>query len=93
LVPRFGGRDPLRLDHSAVDQHGMTNLIGIHSARLLAGIGVAPVYATHILIAEFQLTTPQADAAVAEAYRRDAHPAEVGGESGGRGSHRTTDRA
>jgi len=60
----------------------MTNLIGIHSARVLAGIGIAPVNAMHILMSELQLTTPQADAAVAEAYRREAHPAEVGGASG-----------
>jgi hypothetical protein len=65
----------------------MTNLIGIHSARLLAGIGIAPVNATHILMSELQLTTPEANAAVAEAYRREAAWPEVDGEPGGRGSH------
>ena len=65
----------------------MTTCIGIHSARLLAGIGIAPVNARHILVSEFQLTSPQADAAVAEAYRLEAHPAEVGGKPSGRGGH------
>ena len=65
----------------------MTTCIGIHSARLLAGTGIAPVNARHILVSEFQLTTPQANAAVAEAYRLQAHPAEVGREPGGRGGH------
>ena len=63
----------------------MTTCIGIHSARLLAGIGIAPVNATHILVSEFQMTTPQAEAAVEAAYRLEAHPAEVGREPGGRG--------
>ena len=63
----------------------MTTCIGIHSARLLAGNGVAPVYARHILVSEFQLTTPQADAAVEAAYELEAHPAEVGWEPSGRG--------
>ena len=70
-----------------VDQYGMTTCIGIHSARLLAGIGIAPENAQHILVSELQLTAPQADAAVAEAYRLEAHPAEVGGEPGRRGGH------
>ena len=87
LVPRFPGRAALWRDPSEVDQLDMTKCIGIHSARLLAGIGIAPVNARHILESEFQLTTSQADAAVAEAYRLETHPAEVGGEPGGRGGH------
>jgi len=62
----------------------MTTCIGIHSARLLAGNGVAPVNARHILVSEFQLTTTQADAAVEAAYRLKRHPAEVGWEPSGR---------
>ena len=87
MVPRLVGRDPLRLDCSGVDQQGMTTCIGIHSARLLAGIGVAPGTTRHILESELQLTTPQADAAVDAAYRLETHPAEIRREAGGRGGH------
>lgn len=65
----------------------MTTCIGIHSARLLAGIGIAPVNARHILVSEFRLTNSQADAALEAAYRLETHPAEVGREPGGRGHH------
>ncbi len=59
----------------------MTNCIGIHSATLLAGTGIDRAHARRILVTEFQMTTAQADEATAEAYRLQAHPAEVGRQS------------
>jgi hypothetical protein len=61
-----------------------TSCIGIHSARLLAGIGIARANATHILVSEFEMTTAQAKNAVEAAYRLQTHAAEVGREPGGR---------
>jgi hypothetical protein len=46
----------------------MTNRVGIHCARVLAGIGISPVTARHMLIDELQLTADQAETVVDEAY-------------------------
>lgn len=52
---------------------------------MLAGTGINPSIARHMLIDELQLTPDQADAVVSEAYRLEAHPAEVGRQPRGRG--------
>ena len=51
-----------------VDHHGMTNCVGINCARILARLGVARTNAVHMLMDELQLTTAEAELAVATAF-------------------------
>jgi hypothetical protein len=46
----------------------MTNHVGIHCARVLAGTRISPVIARNMLIDELQLTADQAETVVDEAY-------------------------
>ena len=46
----------------------ITNCAGIHSARVLAGLGISKATATQMLIDELQLSHDEAEQAVYAAY-------------------------